>query len=33
MRTLEIARGDGVKRILPEEEAVAAKLRAHIKIL
>ncbi|MDR1298077.1 MAG: N-acetylneuraminate synthase family protein [Deltaproteobacteria bacterium] len=33
VRTLEIARGDGVKRILPEEEAVAAKLRAHIKIL
>ena len=28
---LEVAQGDGVKRILPEEKAVAGKLRAHIK--
>jgi N-acetylneuraminate synthase len=32
VRTLEAAQGDGVKRILPEEEAVAAKLRAHLKL-
>lgn len=30
-KILEVAQGDGVKRILPEEEAVALKLRAHIK--
>lgn len=30
-RILEAAMGDGVKRILPEEEAVAKKLRAHLK--
>ena len=30
-RTLESAMGDGIKRILPEEEAIAAKLRAHLK--
>jgi N-acetylneuraminate synthase len=31
IRTLEQAMGDGVKRILPEEEIIAAKLRAHLK--
>jgi N-acetylneuraminate synthase len=31
VRTLEKALGDGVKRILPEEEKIASKLRAHIK--
>lgn len=31
VRILEAAQGDGVKRILPEEEKVAAKLREHIK--
>lgn len=30
-RILEAAMGDGVKRILPEEAAVATKLRAHLK--
>jgi N-acetylneuraminate synthase len=30
-RILEKAVGDGVKRILPEEEKIAAKLRAHLK--
>lgn len=30
-RILEAAMGDGVKRILPEEAAVAQKLRAHLK--
>ena len=30
-RILEAAMGDGVKRILPEEVAVAKKLRAHLK--
>lgn len=30
-RILEVAKGDGVKRILPEEQAVADKLRAHLK--
>lgn len=30
VRILEKAQGDGVKRILPEEEKVAAKLRAHL---
>jgi N-acetylneuraminate synthase len=30
VRTLEKAQGDGVKRILPEEEKIAAKLRAHL---
>jgi N-acetylneuraminate synthase len=30
VRILEAAQGDGVKRILPEEEKIAAKLRAHI---
>ena len=30
-RTLESAMGDGIKRILPEEEAIAAKLRAHLR--
>ncbi|MTJ93220.1 MAG: N-acetylneuraminate synthase [Desulfovibrio sp.] len=30
-RILEAAMGDGVKRILPEEAAVAKKLRAHLK--
>jgi N-acetylneuraminate synthase len=30
IRTLEVAGGDGVKRILPEEEIIAAKLRTHI---
>ncbi|CAK7031006.1 MAG: N,N'-diacetyllegionaminic acid synthase [Desulfovibrio sp.] len=30
-RILEAAMGDGVKRILPEETAVATKLRAHLK--
>ncbi|MDR2350503.1 MAG: N-acetylneuraminate synthase family protein [Deltaproteobacteria bacterium] len=32
VRTLERALGDGVKTILPEEEKIAAKLRAHIKL-
>lgn len=31
VRILEGARGDGVKRILPEEEKVAVKLREHLK--
>lgn len=31
VRILEVAQGDGVKRILPEEEAVAAKLREHLR--
>lgn len=31
VRILEEAQGDGVKRILPEEEKVAAKLREHLK--
>ena len=31
VRILEEARGDGVKRILPEEEKVAVKLREHLK--
>lgn len=30
VRTLEKALGDGIKRILPEEEKIAAKLRAHL---
>ena len=30
VRILEVAQGDGVKRILPEEEKVAEKLRAHL---
>jgi N-acetylneuraminate synthase len=30
VRSLELAMGDGVKRILPEEEKIAAKLRAHL---
>lgn len=30
-RILEVAQGDGIKRILPEEEQVAKKLRAHLK--
>jgi N-acetylneuraminate synthase len=32
VRTLEMALGDGIKRILPEEEKIAAKLRAHLNI-
>jgi N-acetylneuraminate synthase len=32
VRSLELALGDGVKRILPEEEKIAAKLRAHLKV-
>jgi N-acetylneuraminate synthase len=32
VRSLELAMGDGVKRILPEEEKIAAKLRAHLKL-
>jgi hypothetical protein len=32
IRSLEMAMGDGVKRILPEEEKIAAKLRAHLAI-
>jgi N-acetylneuraminate synthase len=32
VRSLEQALGDGVKRILPEEEKIAAKLRAHLKL-
>jgi N-acetylneuraminate synthase len=31
VRILESAQGDGIKRILPEEEVVASKLRAHLK--
>lgn len=31
VRTLERAQGDGIKRILPEEEKIAQKLRAHLK--
>ena len=31
VRILEAAQGDGVKRILPEEEKIAAKLRAHLR--
>lgn len=30
IRKIELALGDGIKRILPEEEEVAKKLRAHI---
>lgn len=30
VRILEVAKGDGVKRILPEEEKIAEKLRAHL---
>jgi N-acetylneuraminate synthase len=30
VRNLQVARGDGIKRILPEEEKIAAKLRAHL---
>jgi N-acetylneuraminate synthase len=32
VRILETAQGDGVKRILPEEEKIAAKLRAHLRV-
>jgi N-acetylneuraminate synthase len=33
VRILEAAQGDGVKRILPEEEIVAAKLRGHLNVM
>ena len=32
IRSLELALGDGGKRILPEEEKIAAKLRAHLNV-
>ena len=31
IRKIELALGDGIKRVLPEEIEVANKLRAHIK--
>ena len=31
-RILEVAKGDGIKRVLDEEVTVASKLRAHLNI-